>query len=119
MKRTLSLIGGEAFDIAVSVPSVLEYEEVARRQARRMRLTYEDIDDILNYVCSAAARRQTFFLWRPFSRTQVMIWSWNWQSRLLQVYCDFQCSTLQRSRAIWVFGVTTPREFLNLIGRNK
>ena len=80
--RLLSLIGGEAFDIAVSVPLVLEYEEVARRQARRLRLTYEDIDDILNYVCSAAVRRQIFFLWRPFSRTQVMIWSWNWQSRL-------------------------------------
>lgn len=31
-----------------------------------MKLTHEDIDDILDYICKAANHRQIFFLWRPF-----------------------------------------------------
>lgn len=34
----------------------------------RLRLTYQDIDDILDYICSVGIQRQIYFLWRPFLR---------------------------------------------------
>lgn len=64
--KLLSMLGGNAFDISVSVPLVLEYETLAKRQARTLGLDASTIDDILDYVCQVARRREIFFLWRPF-----------------------------------------------------
>ena len=64
--KLLSMLGGNAFDICVSVPLVLEYETLARRQARALGLDAATINDILDYVCHVALRRELFFLWRPF-----------------------------------------------------
>jgi predicted nucleic acid-binding protein len=55
-----------AFGIHLSVPLVLEYEEVARRHVRALELTYRDIGDILDYLCSVAGLHDVFYLWRPF-----------------------------------------------------
>jgi putative PIN family toxin of toxin-antitoxin system len=67
--RLLSLVGrSDAFDIHLSVPLVLEYEEVAKRQARSLGLTHRDVDDVLDYLCSVGHHREIFFLWRPFQR---------------------------------------------------
>lgn len=63
--RLLSLVGTERFDIALSVPLVLEYEAVAVRQLAETKLTLEDLDAILDYLCAVALRRRVFFLWRP------------------------------------------------------
>jgi predicted nucleic acid-binding protein len=61
------LIGrSTTFEINLSVPLVLEYEEVLKRQARSLGLTHSDIDDILDYFCLVGNRREIFFLWRPF-----------------------------------------------------
>lgn len=64
--KLFSMLGGSAFDISVSVPLVLEYETLAKRQARALGLDASTIDDILDYVCQVAGRREIFFLWRPF-----------------------------------------------------
>ena len=64
--KLLSMLGGSAFDISVSVPLVLEYEALAKRQARTLGLEARTIDDILDYICQVAQRREIFFLWRPF-----------------------------------------------------
>ena len=66
--RLVSLIGKGRFDINVSVPLVLEYEDATTRIAREVGLTATDIDDLLDYICRVARRRQIFFLWRPFLR---------------------------------------------------
>jgi putative PIN family toxin of toxin-antitoxin system len=66
--KILSLIGTNRFHIAVSVPLVLEYESVAKRQRQSTGLTDEEIDDVLDYVCSVARHQKIFFLWRPFLR---------------------------------------------------
>jgi len=52
----------------VSVPLVLEYEEAAKGQAAELGLSHEDIDDVLDYICSIAAFHDMFYLWRPFLR---------------------------------------------------
>ena len=66
--RLVSLIGKGRFDINVSVPLVLEYEDATARIAREVGLTATDIDDLLDYICRVARRRRIFFLWRPFLR---------------------------------------------------
>jgi predicted nucleic acid-binding protein len=59
-------IGGGAFEIAVSVPLVLEYEDAMLRH--RGGLGPGDVRDIVDYVCSVARHQQVFFLWRPLLR---------------------------------------------------
>lgn len=66
--RLLSLLGDERFTVCISVPLVLEYEEVTGRQAQELGVDKQDIDDILDYVCSVADRRKIFYLWRPYLR---------------------------------------------------
>ena len=63
----LSLVGlGRRFEVIVSVPLVLEYEEVAKRQLYTLGLSSDEVDDIIDYICSVPNRRRIFFLWRPY-----------------------------------------------------
>ena len=62
----LRRLGGTDFLMSISVPLILEYEAVAKRQARELGLTFADVDDILDYICSVADHRAIFYLWRPF-----------------------------------------------------
>ena len=66
--QLLSQLGSGAFEVSISVPLVLEYEAVAKAQARELGLTHQDVDDLLDYVCAAAQRRRIFYLWRPVLR---------------------------------------------------
>lgn len=63
----LSLIGRSSeFEINVSVPLVLEYEDAAKRQSDVTGLSPEDVDAVVDYICSVANRRRIYYLWRPF-----------------------------------------------------
>ena len=64
----LQLIGTGRFDLHVSVPLVLEYEEVLKRSAPELGLDPSDIDDVVDYICSVATHHEIDFLWRPFLR---------------------------------------------------
>ena len=59
-------IGGGEFELAVSVPLVLEYEDAMLRH--RGDLSAADVRDIIDYVCSVALHHRIFFLWRPLLR---------------------------------------------------
>ena len=61
----LSLVGTGRFEIAVSVPLVLEYEEVLLRRAGEAERTEESVRDVLDYLCSVGRRQPIFFRWRP------------------------------------------------------
>src|SRR5690349_4463410 len=61
----MSLVGTGRFEIAVSVPLVLEYEDVLMRQARVGDRSPEAVSDLLDYLCKMAKRQSIFFLWRP------------------------------------------------------
>jgi predicted nucleic acid-binding protein len=63
--EVLSRIGTGVFDIAVSVPLVLEYEDALLRHASASGLVASDVHDLVDYVCSVALRQEIFFLWRP------------------------------------------------------
>ncbi len=61
----LSRVGGRDFQIAVSVPLVLEYEYALLNHRKENRLSEAEIGAILDYLCSTAERQEIFFLWRP------------------------------------------------------
>jgi putative PIN family toxin of toxin-antitoxin system len=66
--QVLSLVGESAFELNVSVPLVLEYEEVAKRESRALGLTHAEIDDVLDFLCAVATHREIYLLWRPVLR---------------------------------------------------
>lgn len=53
------------FEAAVSVPLVLEYEDVLLRKSIAVPFTAEDVRDFLDGLCTVAHRQPIFFLWRP------------------------------------------------------
>jgi predicted nucleic acid-binding protein len=52
------------FEAAISVPLVLEYEDVLLRGAK-VPLKPRDVRDFVDAICSLAHRQSIFFLWRP------------------------------------------------------
>ena len=64
--KLVSLIDQGPFEINLSVPLVLQYEEVLRRQRRSLHVTQDDIADFLDYLCSVANLHEIYFLWRPY-----------------------------------------------------
>lgn len=62
----LSEIGRGRFEIGISVPLVLEYDEVLYRNQAATGLSSEDIDAVLDYLCSKSHWAKVFYLWRPF-----------------------------------------------------
>jgi predicted nucleic acid-binding protein len=56
-----------AFDIAVSVPLVLEYESVLLRHLTAGRRK-ADVVALVDFLCSIARQQSIFFLWRPLLR---------------------------------------------------
>jgi putative PIN family toxin of toxin-antitoxin system len=67
--RLLSLVGNaSSFKIALSVPLVLEYESVLKRQSKQIGLSHVEIDGVLDYLCGVASLHEVFYLWRPTLR---------------------------------------------------
>ena len=114
--KVISLIGTDRFRIAVSVPLILEYESVAKRQRRFSGLTDAEIDDILDYVCGVAIHQRIFFLWRPFLRDPM-------DDMLLELAVASESylivtHNVRHFEGIEHFGIRalTPRAFLEEIG---
>jgi len=113
----LMLVGQSSlFDFNLSVPLVLEYEDVAKRPGLVPLLSTQAIDNILDYLCSVARRRTIFFLWRPFLKDPK-------DDMVLELAVEAQCDyivTFNRKDFVGCerFGVTvvTPQEFLRRIG---
>jgi putative PIN family toxin of toxin-antitoxin system len=64
--QILSLVGTGKFDIHLSVPLVLEYQDVLSRDANQLHITPEDVDRLIAFHCAVATRHRIFFLWRPY-----------------------------------------------------
>ncbi len=114
--RLFMLVGLGDFEANISVPLIVEYEDAAKRIAREVGLTHADIDDILDYICSAGRRRKIHFLWRPFLKDPQ-------DDHVLELAveagCDFIVTHNVRDfSGSEQFGVrvVTPKEFLRVIG---
>ena len=63
--RVLRALGTGRFDLVLSVPLLLEYEAVLRRDALSLGLTVRDVESFLDYVSLVASHQAIHFLWRP------------------------------------------------------
>ncbi len=113
----LSLVGRSLlFETNLSVPLVLEYEDVAKRPGLVPALSEQEIDDVLDYLCFAAHRHAISFLWRPFlkdPKDDMVL------ELAVQAGCDYIVTFNQKDFAgsdQFGVGVLTPREFLQKIG---
>ncbi len=66
--RLLRLIGVTDFEIALSVPLVLEYEDAIKRGGLDPDISHDDIDRLIEYWCSVGHLQEIHFLWRPVLR---------------------------------------------------
>lgn len=117
--RLLSLVGRGRFEINLSVPVVLEYEDAAKRLLAEGPLDEADVDAVLDYLCSVAHLREVYFLWRPFLRDPR-------DDMVLELAVIGRCShivtwNLGDYRGCERFGVAavSPRDFLQLIGERR
>ena len=64
----LRLLGTGPFEINLSIPLVLEYQDVCRRLIGGTALTAEDIDAAIDYICRVGNHHAVYYLWRPTLR---------------------------------------------------
>jgi putative PIN family toxin of toxin-antitoxin system len=64
--RLLQAIATGTFGINVSVPLVLEYEDVLLRPDTAIPLPQQALEAVIDYHCATARHHEIFFLWRPF-----------------------------------------------------
>ena len=114
--KLLMLIDSGKFEVNVSVPLVLEYEDAAKRLIGHIALTARDIDNLIDYICAVANHRAVFYLWRPFLRDPKddMVFE-----LAVTAACDFIVTYDKRDfEGAEQFGihVVTAKEFLQEIG---
>jgi len=114
--KFLSLIGAGSFDIHISVPLVLEYEELAKRLQWKGKPPWKSITDILDFVCASGRQRKIHYLWRPRLPDSS-------DDMVLEVavagHCDYIITYNKRHFAdakSFGIGLLTPREFLKMTG---
>jgi putative PIN family toxin of toxin-antitoxin system len=115
--RLLSLIGESSlFEINISVPLILEYEDVTKRYLKEMGLTQKDVSDIIDYLCSVGNRRRIYFLWRPLLKDPK-------DDMILELAVEAQCDYIITFNKRDFVGIQqfdlqalTPQEFLKIIG---
>jgi len=114
--KLVSLLPSGKFTIAVSVPLVIEYEEVLKRELAGVHLTAQDIDDFVDFLCQVGLRQDIFFLWRPLLPDPS-------DDMVLEVAVASSCDAIvtynkRHFRRAEHFGlrILDPREFLDEIG---
>jgi putative PIN family toxin of toxin-antitoxin system len=112
----LTMIDKGQFEVNISVPLIVEFEDAAKRTAKELVLTNNDIDDILDYMCKVANKRKIHFLWRPVLKDprddHVLELAVESGSKHIITYNIRDFSEAKH------FGITvlTPRDFLQIIG---
>jgi predicted nucleic acid-binding protein len=115
----LTELGHGTFEIALSVPLVLEYQEVLGRHMGGAALTGRDVEVVLDFFCSVAHLQRIFYLWRPLLPNPS-------DDMVLEVAVAAQCSAVVTHNTRDFVGagrlgvkVLTPAEFLSQIGAIK
>ena len=64
--KLVSLLPSGRFSVAISVPLIIEYEDVLRRGKLPASISEKDISGFIDFLCYVGYRQDIFFLWRPF-----------------------------------------------------
>jgi putative PIN family toxin of toxin-antitoxin system len=114
--KLLTLIDAGRFEVNISVPLILEYEQIVHNHISEISLTKEDVGDILEYICKVSNQRKVFYLWRPILKDPK-------DDMVLELAvtagCDFIVTYNKRDfegAARFGLQIVTPKEFLEQIG---
>ena len=114
--KLLSLLENDIYQLNLSVPLVLEYEEVAKRMIGEISLSEQEIDDILDFVIKNSNRWHIFYLWRPQLKDPS-------DDMVLELAVTASCNyiltyNLNDFKGIEKFGIKaiTPKVFLEMVG---
>ncbi len=114
--KLISLVGKGHYDYVLSVPLMIEYEDVLKREDSKISLSLESINNILDRLCFHAELREIFYLWRPFLHDPK-------DDLVLELAVESNCNSiitynLKDFNNIDKFGLEaiTPRVFLQQIG---
>ena len=114
--KLLSILNDKRFEINISAPLIFEYEEVLKREQQQIRLTNEDIDNIINGICYLANHHDIFYIWRPLAKDKdddfLIDLALKCQAQFIISYNDKDLRPIEK------FGVSilTPKQFLQLLG---
>ena len=114
--KILSLLKSGKYKIHLSVPMVLEYEDVLSRSELNLNLTEKEIERLLDIICLLGVKHEIWYLWRPISLDAkdefVAELAINAQVDAIVTYNIKDFVNLNK------FGVkiVTPREFLEMLG---
>lgn len=114
--RVLTLVGTGRFEVAVSVPLILEYESALVARAGPGGWSPAQVGDVLDYVCAVGIPVRPSFLWRPALPDAD-------DDFVLELAVAAGCQAIvtfnvQDFRGAGTFGVAvwTPQQFLRRIG---
>ncbi len=114
--KLLSSINDERFQVSISVPLILEYEDAIKREKSRIGLEKVNLEAVLDYICLIGKQREIYYLWRPFlkdPKDDLIL------ELAVESESDFIISFNKNDfEGITKFGlkVLTPKEFLMLLG---
>lgn len=63
--QLLSLLDTDKFEINLSVPLVIEYEDVLKRKQDTLVFSSARIEKFVDYLCIVGNWYEVYFLWRP------------------------------------------------------
>ena len=63
--KILGLVGSGSFEHCLSVALVLEYESVIKRAGSGIKLSSQEKDQFLDFLCMSGTHHKVHFLWRP------------------------------------------------------
>jgi putative PIN family toxin of toxin-antitoxin system len=107
--RLLSLVEHDLFTLHVSTPLVTEYEAVLKRGITL--LSAEEIDDVIDYLCSKAVLDKIFYLWRPVLKDPDDDFVLELAVKANATIVTWNVADFKRAARFGV-DVMTPREFL-------
>ncbi|MEA5512342.1 putative toxin-antitoxin system toxin component, PIN family [Crocosphaera sp. UHCC 0190] len=117
--KLLRILNDKRWQINISTTLIFEYEQTLKRNSQKLGLTLQEINYVINEICSLANHRKIFYLWRPMATDpddDFLI------DLAIESQADFIISYNKKDlKAIEKFGilVLTPKQFLQLIGEIK
>ena len=114
--KLVSLLPSGRFSVSISVPLIIEYEDVLKRGKLPPTISDRDIGDFIDFLCRVGNRQDIFFLWRPFLPDPS-------DDLILEVAVAGGCDAIitynkRHFKNVEKFGlrILDPREFLTEIG---
>jgi|SRR5690625_1839382 len=113
--RLLSLLDSAKFEINLSVPLVIEYEDVLARKSHTLNFSEYQIGQFLDYLCLVGNWHEVYFLWRPILKDPG-------DDMILELAVSANCEYIVTYNKVDFQGVdkfdiklTTAKEFLQII----